>query len=950
MHMPRASRTLSAFLGLAAIGIAGPALAAALSDATAYTPTGTYNQGVSTSTGRLITPVGATWTTGNWPAAIAVNPDQKTAVVVNSGQGEWINPGTGAVWGGPAGGQPTTITESLQVIDLATGATIQTVTDHMSGSDVFYESGVTYRTEADGTVHLFVTGGGNDAVYDYTVNANGTLQTGSTSTTPGLPHYCKTSIKAGAPTIGGTQIGGVPATAPLVGDTLAYSKGVAVNSADRSDDTIYVVNEQGGTLDAIDRATCQLHAEVTIGGAGQAAGSYPEAVVVKGNTAYVAAMGLNAVIPVTFSKAISGVWTGTAGPPVLVGDHPTAMALGGNGQQLFVANANDDTVSVLDISGYVPRVTATVSTHLWKGEATGSAPNAITVDDSTGTIYVTNAGDNTVQVLRGERTDGGAIDPTTIAVQGGLPTGEYPSGVALAHSASGAVSSVLVTNAKGASVAPVTNAAQYDINNRPGILQAIPTPSDADLSKGETEAIANLKFPSQQADALRPADSPIPTLANAGQSPIKHVVVIVRENRTFDQVFGDLNPNTVSSLGTKPDVEPAYTQFGRYGLDYNHPTDLTRYTITPNIHDLANQFALSQNFYSNGEASIQGHHWTSEGDSTDYTEKAYLHYYSTRNHPYDVSAAIGYPRCGALFQQALNAGKSVMNFGELVGENTQQTAPNVIGPDVPCAIAGGTAAANAASTAAFDPTLGGVLTATTVSDVDKEAYVQTQLTGKDLPALTYLDLSEDHTAGLAAGSKTPQAHVATNDYAVGKFIDYLSHRPDWASTAVFVMEDDSQDGLDHRDGHRNIFLIASPYAKKGALSSMHTDQAAVLHMIELILGIPALSSYTQNSAVPWDMWQSTPDLTPYTAEMPTYNMFETNGTPVPGTPAASTLDLSQVDIAGPLLEAQIWQATHPAGTPLPSLLGAELLASKQAPPAQIQSWMAQPSASPTPSP
>ena len=153
----------------------------------------------------------------------------------------------------------------------------------------------------------------------------------------------------------------------------------------------------------------------------------------------------------------------------------------------------------------------------------------------------------------------------------------------------------------------------------------------------------------EQSSALRAKDSPIPDLAHARTSPCKHVVMVVRENRTFDQVFGDLKG---------ADVEPRYLEYGEKNKQGQ--------SITPNLHALARQFALSQNFYSDGEASIQGHHWTAEGVSNDYTEKAYLHHYSNRHHPYDPTAAISYPRCGAVFQQLARQGTTFRNFAELV--------------------------------------------------------------------------------------------------------------------------------------------------------------------------------------------------------------------------------------------------------------------------------------------
>jgi DNA-binding beta-propeller fold protein YncE len=880
----RLSRT--ATIGIAAATVLGGLAVAvpvigAISDrhVTPYSPTGHYIEGTSLVSGRLITPVGRRTTVGDFPVAIAVAPDRKTAVVVNSGQGE---------------GDPEQSDESLQVIDLATGTVLQTVEDREADQPTFYESGIAFNKVG---THLYVTGGGNDQVYDYAVS--GGLLT--------LKQRFKSSLRAGAPTLDGSQNNGIPGTAPLVGDAAAYSRGLAV-SPDGT--TVFVTNEQGSTVAALDAATGTLKWETTLGGAGQPAGAYPETVLVNraGTTVYAAAQGLNAVVAL---DTTTGVITSTTP----VGDHPVAMALGARGTQLYVANANDDSLSVLSLTGAAPTVVRQVSTHLIAGEANGSTPDAVVVDDTTRTVYVANAGDNVVRVFHGD--DGTTIDPTRLTPAGAIPSGAYPTAVALAPGGR-----LIVVSAKGLGGAPITDRNQYIVNRRHGLVTTVVAPSPGTLADWTARARHNLTYPART-NRLRPADSPIPTWTNRGHSPIRHVVLIVRENRTFDQVFGDLKRSDA-------DVEPAYLEFGE---------TMNGKTVTPNAHALARRFALSQNFYSDGEASIQGHHWTAEGVSTDYTEKSYLHYYSARNHPYDPTAPIVYPRCGAVFQQLARQGKSFRNFGELVGAATSQTPTSTVAPGARCGTPGG--AYDAVSAASLDPNLGANLSLTTVSDVDKEKEIESTLNPlvatDQLPQFMYAVLGNDHTDGTAAGKKTPSAHVATNDLAIGRFVDWISHTPQWKSTAVFIVEDDSQDGLDHRDGHRNILLVASPYAKKGALSSLHVSQASVLHTIELILGLDPLSSYTQYSAVPYDMFTGTPDARPFTFRTPTYPMDRTNPDPKAGTAASVPVDLRIVDVAGPVLEAQIWQAVHP-GVPMPEALLEELLSRGGIRPEAIEAW------------
>ena len=462
---------------------------------------------------------------------------------------------------------------------------------------------------------------------------------------------------------------------------------------------------------------------------------------------------------------------------------------------------------------------------------------------------------------------------------GAIPTAWYPTAVAALPKGG-----LLVASAKGYGGAPVTLPTQYDANNMVGLLQAFGAPAAKTLAGFTAKAKTALTW-GTRANSLRQAGNPIPTDATAGRSPIKHVVLVVRENRTFDQVLGDLK-----ALGRPDaDADPKYLAFPH--------ADSSGHTITPNAHNIGLQFGLSDNFYSDGEASIQGHHWTAEGFSSDYTEKSWMHYYSDRNHPYDPVAPIVYPRCGAIFQQLAAHNITFRNFGELVGQATSQAPTAQVAPQTACSIPGGTY--DSQSLASTDEAYPNNLTLTSVRDTDRltefeNAYAPLVATDR-VPSFTYVLMGNDHTNGTTPGDLTPQALVATNDQAVGGLVDYLSHTPQWSSTAVFIMEDDSQDGMDHRDGHRNILLVASPWAKRGAISHVHISQAGIIHAIELTLGLPPMSQATQYAPVPYDLFTSTPDGTPYTSELPTYDQNATNP-PAPGgarrpcgsTPAAST--------------------------------------------------------------
>ena len=872
---PRRSALLVLATAIAGYGADIPSATAgavAPSAATLSSPTGRYANGTVLPDGRLVTPAGHTSALGDFPTGLALSPDGRLAVASNSGQGE---------------GSPQQGNESLQLIDAQTGTVLQTITDHLPGQDTFYNGGITWSPDGR---HVYATGGGNDAVYDYSLSG----------THLSLAHTWTSTLLHGSPTAGlGAPTQGIPSSAPVAGNVVGYSKAVAVTADGRR---LVVTNEQGGSVVGLDAATGAIAWQTPLGANQQVPGTYPEAVALSpdGTTAYVAAQGANAIYTL---KTATGSVTGITA----VGDHPVALAVSPTGHQLYVAGANDDSLNVLSATPTGTTMERQLSTHLLAGEVTGSAPTAVAVDPGRHRIYVTNSGDNTVAAFGGG-TSGGDLSPETLHQVGQLPTAFYPSAVTVAPNGA-----LLVAAAKGYGGVPVVTHQQYDGNDMVGTLSRLGTPTADDLRAGTRTASADQQFAYAAAEAQRPSASPIPTWARSGRSPIKHVVLVVRENRTFDQEFGDLR-----ALG-RPDarVQPAFTEFGL--------RDGQGRTVTPNAHALADQFALSDNFFSNGEASIQGHHWTSEATSTVYTENSWTQYYSARNHTYDPVGSVVYPRCGALFQQLAGAGVSFRNFGELTGLSTAQTPTVQVAPQTACPVPGGTH--DSQSAAAASPTYPNNLTLTSVPDTTRLQDFRTEyaplVAANRVPAFSYVLMGNDHTDGTQAGKKTPQALVATNDQAVGGLVDYLSHTPQWSSTLVLVEEDDSQDGLDHIDGHRNILIAAGPWVSHHRLSHQHASQASVAAIIDRVLGLKPLSQAAQYAPVPYDMFSTTPNVAPYSALTPSYPTDATNPSAAAGTASSVPLDLSAIDRAGPVLEAQTWEATH-LGQPLPAPLVEEL--------------------------
>jgi DNA-binding beta-propeller fold protein YncE len=904
----------------AAGGGTGRLIAAAnLGVATNDSPTGLFANGALVMNGRLVTPTGRITALGDLPLGIALSPDGRLAVVSNGGMGEGPGP-----------------TETLQVVDMASGGVVQTLADHLPNTDTFYNAGVVFSHDGR---HVYASGGGNDTVYDYAVQGGRLKLAASWAST------LKTQVTGRVPVE--QVIAGTISAASMLGDFAGYSRGLDVTP---DGTTVVVANEQGSSLAGIDTATGSVRWELPIS-AGVTAGAYPSDVAIAADGSFGVAALQGVALLVKFDP-VHGTPLGTAP----VGDHPTAVRLSQDAHYAYVTDANDDSLSIVDMSGAAPTLVRQLSTHLFSGEANGSTPNAVAVDDARQLVYVTNAGDDAVAVfgLPGSLSGSGvsptllpaatppvsaqaplmlpntapaaAPDPTRLALLGFLPTGLYPAAVAVAGDGT-----IAAVSAKGYGGLPVTTAAQSDKTDMVGLLQQIPLPTASSLASATQQARADVAFASA-VNSRRAPDNPIPDAAHAGQSPIKHVVLIVRENRTFDQVFGDVSTTNAPVHRAGVDGDPRFVEFPM--------KDAQNRTITVNAHDIAAQFGMSDNFYSDGDASIQGHHWTAGGITTDYVEKSWVQYYSNRNHPYDTTLPIAYARCGAIFQQLAAHNISFRNFGELEGLATIQPTTLQVAPDSQCPIEGGTQDAVVAANSNVT-TYGNNLTLTSMKDTArftafKNDYDTLTTLGK-VPAFSYLIMGNDHTDGTTPGKSTPQALVATNDQAIGQVVDYLSHRSDWNQTAVFIEEDDSQDGMDHRDGHRNILLVASPYATPGKVSHVHISQASVMHTIELILGLPSLTSYTQTAPVPYDLFQAQTTMNPYAMVAPTYPQGAINPPAAAGTAAAYHIDTSQVDVAGPMLEAQLWQATRP-GEAIPPALAAELAARSGVSASDLAAW------------
>jgi hypothetical protein len=512
---------------------------------------------------------------------------------------------------------------------------------------------------------------------------------------------------------------------------------------------------------------------------------------------------------------------------------------------------------------------------------------------------------------------------------GFVPTGWYPTAVAV-QPGTGRLLTVAAKGlgsrypAGGAYPVPpqgswflLPTSYYYVGNNMPGLLTSFDA-TKADLGATTEQVRSGLRFASEA--GTRPDHSPIPPLGG-GPSPITHVVYIVRENRTFDQIFGDLG-RTRSDV----DADPNYELLA---------------AATPNAHSIASRYAISDRFFSDGEVSVQGHWWTSSADSNDYIEKSWRFNYSPRNRPGDDISVAAEPRGCSVFQAAAakqtatGGAFTVRDYGEFTGLLSGGTFGGPQADRSECPTPSGILDAN------YNPALHADdrgRAAEFLSDVGLDSSGnQVGDASHFLRNFSYLILPQDHTTGFG-GTFTPRAEVAQNDAGLGMILSSLSRSKYWSSTAVFVVEDDSQDGLDHVDGHRNVLLVASPWTRHatdngtpGYVSHRHSDQAAVLHTMELILGLPQMSSYDQLASPLYDMFQpiddpnslTLDDLQPFDLAPPP-SFIEEHQSSLHGALAddlrrrSATLDTRGIDRAGPELEAILWQSIRPG--PLPKEL------------------------------
>jgi DNA-binding beta-propeller fold protein YncE len=494
---------------------------------------------------------------------------------------------------------------------------------------------------------------------------------------------------------------------------------------------------------------------------------------------------------------------------IRVGLHPIGIA--GDGRRLFVADSDDDDVAVVDLA--LGRTVQRVRVPFARDGVVGTLPNSIVASGDR--LYVTCGGANAIAVFH--------IGAKRVTALGAIPAGWYPTGVALdeAHGL------IYIANGKGEGS---HNNPGYDYlaghdsgyiaSQLVGSIRRQPIPSDDDLESG----LATVR-------ALAEHD-PIPTSRIIrANGPIKHVIYVIKENRSYDQVLGD---------EAAADGDASLVLFGR--------------NVTPNQHGLAERFGLFDRFFVDGHVSPDGHNWSTAAIANDYTEKMWPQVFSGRRPYFDIKdgARAARPHNGYLWDDAVHHGVSLRNYGEYAAEGSSGATPVAVNSDILRPRTD-----RLFATVDFD-----------IPEMDRFAEWKREFDlfekKRALPQLEIVYFGRDHTEGTKPGSVTPEGMVADNDQAVGNLVDAVSHSADWKSTAIFILEDDAQSGPDHVDEQRSTFYIASPYAA-GGVEHAHYTTASVLRTIEILLGLPPMTPYDAGAAPLSAAFHNAPDLRPFAA-------------------------------------------------------------------------------------
>ena len=632
---------------------------------------------------------------------------------------------------------------------------------------------------------------------------------------------------------------------------------------------LYTVTKENNSLYDVDLHTHRVLHQLPLDGEGYTCLLSPDK-----HTLYVSVWGGDKVM---FYDTGKGIFTDS----VAVGDNPNDLCLTRNSRYLYVANANDNSVSVIDTR--VGKVIETLNAALYPTRLSGSTTNGVALSEDERTLFIANADNNCLAVFDVSK-------PGTSLSKGFIPTGWYPTCVRTIGN------KLYVSNGKGFSSFPNPNGPNpYGTGQtvtlhlgdaaKPakvqyvgggllmGTLSIIPIPSPAQRSVYTQAVYHNVPFHNKEEP-----DSALP--------PIKYVFYIIKENRTYDQVLGDIKEGN---------GDTSLVLFGE--------------RITPNQHALAREFVLLDNFYVDGEVSSDGHNWSMGAYATDFLEKTWPTMYGRRG---GSEASSGYSKTGNnkdgyIWDDAKRAGVTYRTYGEFADHQR---------PNIPVL------------KDHFCPTFLALdmHVRDTVRARQWAHEFDSLVAANALPQLMTVRFGNDHTEGTAAGRPTPLAHVADNDLAVGMFVDHLSKSPVWKESVVFILEDDAQAGPDHVDAHRSPAYVTGGYVKRHFVDHTMYTTSSVLHTIELILGMPPMTQFDAAGAPMWRCFGNTPDMTPFVCLPARVDLDEVNPGKTKLAFLSKGLDFSDADLVpNQVLNNILWKAVKGEDAVCPSPVRAAFL-------------------------
>ena len=663
-------------------------------------------------------------------------------------------------------------------------------------------------------------------------------------------------------------------------DTLVIGKpwpekiSIAGIALDDSRHILYAVTKENNSLYLLDVNSGQVMGKYPLGAEGYTCILSPDHKIL-----YISCWGCNKVEIFDTGKRI---FTGS----IAVGDHPNELCLTLDGRYLFVANANDNTVSVIDTREW--KVMETLNAALFPDAPSGSTTNSLALSEDEKTLYVANADNNCLAVFN-------VSQPGNSISKGFIPTGWYPTCVRVTGN------TLFIANGKGlTSLANPYGPNPTDVDEEVeyqhagevnkirvqyigglfrGSMSILVEPDQKQLAIYSQAVYHNTPYSKdKEFMAEGKKGNPIP-MRVGDASPIKYIFYVIKENRTYDQVLGDIPGGN---------GDPSLVLFGE--------------RITPNQHALAREFVLLDNFYVDGEVSADGHNWSMGAYATDYIEKNWPTSYGGRGGSYDSEGRRGIAnnKDGYLWDFCKEYGVTYRTYGEFINNNK---------PSIP--VLEGHYCTH------FTGWDGSVRD--TVRFYQWRCDFDSLLTLNSIPKLNTIRFINDHTEGLNVGRPTPFAHVADNDLAVGLFIDYLSHSPIWNESAIFIVEDDAQNGPDHVDAHRTTAYVAGGFVKEGYVDHTLYSTSSMLRTIELILELPPMSQYDASATPMWRCFSNTPGHKPFTARACQVDLNEKNTVSSKWSKLSEGFNFAKEDRAPDAeFNEVIWHAVKGLDSPCPS--------------------------------